>query len=120
MIDYLQQLLAEYTAWCAGSGDDRLRRPGGKGSRVASLVADYDAGHRQREPEDPEWEPGGRTPFRYDDGLEQSKLIMRAHVYGTSAKDRKKLRDQVKKNIAWRKEAAEAGAPDTAETPRDK
>jgi hypothetical protein len=107
MIDYLQKGLAEYTAWSTGSAEGRSTRPDGKRSWIGELVADYDGCHPQLEPEDPSWEPRGRTPFRYDDGLEQSKLVMRAYVYGAPAKTRRELREQVEKDIAWRKEAAD-------------
>ena len=120
MIDYLQQGLAEYSAWCASPTDGRPGRPEGQGLWVADLTDDYDACHPQFEAEDPDWEPSGRTPFRYDDGLEQSKLIMRAYVYGASAKDRKGLRHRVEENIAWRKRAAEDNASHPADTPLGK
>jgi hypothetical protein len=49
-------------------------------------------------------------PFQYDDGLEQSKLLMRECVYGASARKRRALRLEVRKNIEWReREAGKTG-----------
>jgi hypothetical protein len=111
MIHYLQQVVAEYTTWCDPDSERRWRkprsRPQGSGTWLGHLTADYDTYPRPRPPlHDRAWHPSGNMPFQYDDGLEQSKLLMREYVYGASARKRRALRLEVKKNIKWREREA--------------
>jgi hypothetical protein len=53
-------------------------------------------------------------PSKYEDGLEQSKGMMRHVVYGASRKKRALLRQEVLKKIDERKAAQETGVPPSA------
>jgi uncharacterized MnhB-related membrane protein len=107
IIIYLQQGVTEYAAWSSSPGG-RVpdTRPDHEDAWVAKLVADHDTCRPERQPEDDAWEPKGHMPSEYDDGLEQSKLMMRNYVYSASRKARAALREKVRLNIAARKAAA--------------
>jgi hypothetical protein len=92
IMTYLQQGIDEYVGWSIPA-DGRIpeARPDSEGAWVVELVADHDSGRPARQPGDEDWEPKGQMPAAYDEGLEQSKLIMRAYVYGASHKARAAL-----------------------------
>jgi membrane protein implicated in regulation of membrane protease activity len=95
---YIQKGVAEYVAWSHGRGRRPTTGPEGKGpSWVAELVADHKGPRRDppREPGDEEWAPEGRMPAEYEDGLDQSKGIMRAYVYGASREKLAEVRAKI-------------------------
>jgi hypothetical protein len=101
MIDYLQQVLGEYTDW---SREGRTTRPG-ESSLLSLLTRDYDRHYASGlPPGDPAWDPGAHMPFEYDDGLEQSKLILRAYAYDNSEEELAELRAEIEQRIAKRRE----------------
>jgi hypothetical protein len=106
---YLQQGIDQYVDWSIpADGPIPKVRPDREDAWVVELVADHDSGRPVRQPEDEDWEPKGRMPAAYDKGLEQSKLIMRAYVYGAPREARAALREKVQLDIAARQAAEEA------------
>jgi len=96
---YLNEGVREYVEWCT-TAETSKTRPNGEESWVVVLAADHDGDPPTPEPgaQDPgaeDWESPGRMPPKYEDGLEQSKLIMRHYVYGASRKERAVLRQKV-------------------------
>ena len=109
---YLQQGVNEYVGWSVPADGQRPKvRPASEDAWVVNLVADHDSDRPKREPEDEGWEPKGQMPAAYDKGLEQSKLIMRAYVYGTSRKARAPQRKEIQQDISARRAAEETGKP---------
>lgn len=109
---YLQHGVEEYVGWSVPADGQRPKaRPASKDAWVVKLVADHDSDRPKREPEDEDWEPKGHMPAAYDKGLEQSKLIMRAYVYGTSRKTRAPQRKEIQQDIPARRAAQETGKP---------
>ena len=110
---YLNEGVREYVEWC-NTAETPKTRPDGERSWVVVLVADHDMDPPTPDPEvqkDLEgegWESPGRMPPRYEDGLEQSKLIMRHYVYGLSRKERAVQRQRVRDRCGIRKVAAKA------------
>lgn len=86
LILYLNDGVSQYVAWCetANAPKTSETRPDAEGSWVGALVADQEADPPIRDPGDEDWDPPGRMPSKYEQGLEQSKLIMRRYVYGAS------------------------------------
>jgi hypothetical protein len=112
IIIYLQQGNAEYVGRSVPAGGRMPEaRPDHEGAWVVKLVADHDSAEPAREPGDPDWEPEGHMPAAYDEGLEQSKLIMRAYVYGASRGARAALQEKIRRNIAARRATEETGKP---------
>jgi hypothetical protein len=117
IIIYLQKGVAQYVAWCTPAGGRIPEvRPHHEDAWVVELVADHDSGRSASQPGDEDWAPQGHMPTDYDDGLEQSKLIMRAYVYGASRNARAALREKVRQNIADRRATQEAGKPPSTRT----
>lgn len=104
-------MLTEYTTSCRAGLNTRPDEPG---SRLCLLIDDYDPYYPSDcKPDNPEWDPGGHMPFEYDDGLVQSKLILRAYAHDKSEKDLAALRTDVAKGIAGRaKKKREKAAED--------
>jgi len=108
---YLQEGVTEYSDWSAAGGRRRrtrgrdragmpASRPNDENAWVVELVDDYDVVPRRWVgPGDDEWPAPGGMPPEYEVGLEQSKLIMRAYVYGASRKARAEHRKKVQKCI---------------------
>ena len=112
IIIYLQEGIDQYVNWSTPADGRRPEaRPDYEDAWVVKLVADHDSRLRTRQPEAEDWEPKGQMPAAYDKGLEQSKLIMRAYVYGASRNARAALREEVQQDIAARPAAEEARKP---------
>lgn len=112
IIIYLQEGIDQYVKWSTPADGRRPEaRPDYEDAWVVKLVADHDSRRRTRQPEAEDWEPKGQMPAAYDKGLEQSKLIMRAYVYGASRNARAALREEVQQDIAARPAAEEARKP---------
>jgi hypothetical protein len=119
---YLDEGVSEYVEWC-NTAQIRRRRPDGKRSWIVVLVADHDQDKpapdeaAQKDLAGDDWESPGRMPPCYEEGLEQSKLIMRHYVYGLSRTQRAAKRQWVLDRCDIRKVAAEAAtAPLPAST----
>jgi hypothetical protein len=121
LIIYLNKGVSEYVKWCNTTEPPKTpeTRPDREESWVVVLVADHDGG-RRLDPGDIDWESPGGMPPEYEDGLEQSKGMMRHVVYGASRKERAFLRQEVlegiakRERIAKRKAAQETGVPPSA------
>jgi hypothetical protein len=113
---YLNKGVSEYVEWCNTAEPPKTpeTRPDGEESWVVVLVADHDGGRTILDPGDEDWESPGGMPSKYEDGLEQSKGMMRHVVYGASRKKRALLRQEVLKKIDERKAAQETGVPPSA------
>lgn len=86
IIEYLQVGISEYVTWCEqAGGQSHETRPQAEDAWVSVLV-DQDTGRPKRDPGDEDWEPAGQMPKAYDAGLDLSKRVMRACVYGTTRK----------------------------------
>jgi hypothetical protein len=110
LIIYLQKGVSQYVTWCTpADGQTPETRPDKEGSWIVVLVADHDAGRTTDDPGNKDWEPKGHMPADYNEGLEQSKLIMRAYVYAPSRKARAALREEDQRKTAARRAAEEAG-----------
>jgi hypothetical protein len=138
---YLNQGVSEYVNWCktVGPSETPDRRPG-RGSWVAELVDEHDDDaligrdedrnrpgrlrllwrFRKRprlvdkdppEPGDEGYAPPGGMPPKYENGLEQSKLMMRLYVYGASRKKREDERKKILKRVQQRADAEKAAGP---------
>jgi len=101
LIVYLNDGVSQYVAWCENVEPPKTpeTRPEGEGSWVVVLVADHDVDPSIRDPGDVDWESPGRMPPKYEEGLEQSKLMMRLYVYGASRKERSLRRQEVLERI---------------------
>jgi hypothetical protein len=98
IIEYLQAGFAQYVVWSnpEGDGGPTLRPAGGW---IVELVeGDHGVGRPAYRPEHEDWEPIERMPPEYDDGLERSKLIMRAYVYGFSRTEMTRLRTKIQQD----------------------
>jgi hypothetical protein len=80
IIDYLQKGITQYNAWSDGD-DDKSKAP--DDGWLGGLVNAPEAPGKVRDPSDESWQPEGNMPSDYDVGLEKSKLVMRAYVYGS-------------------------------------
>lgn len=113
---YLNEGVCEYVEWCK-TAETSETRPDGEESWVDVLAADHDGDPPTPDPgakDDPgaeDWESSGRMPPKYEDGLEQSKLVMRHYVYGASRKERAVLRQKVLERSAVRKATEVTGGP---------
>jgi hypothetical protein len=91
IITFLQGGIAEYTAWSRERPKVRAWFPAPgqpahdhrAGRWLSQLVEDRDSPRSRLLPSDEAWEPRGNMPVDYDYGLEKSKLVMRAYVYGS-------------------------------------
>lgn len=54
---------------------------------VEELQEDHHSEESKLHPSNKDWEPQGNMPRAYDWGLERSKLVMRAYVYGSRVGD---------------------------------
>jgi hypothetical protein len=115
LIIYLNKGVSEYVEWCKTVEPPKTpeTRPNRKESWVVVLVADHDGG-RTLEPGDKDWESPGGMPSEYEDGLVQSKGMMRHYVYGASRKERALFRQEVLKKIAKPEAAEETGVSPSA------
>jgi hypothetical protein len=121
LIIYLNKGVSQYVAWCntAEPPNTPGTRPDRNGSWVVVLVAHHDGD----EPipdlgnKDKDWVSPGGMPPEYEDGLEQSKGMMRHIVYGASRKKRAILRQEVRKGIARREEIAKRKAAEETGVP---
>jgi hypothetical protein len=107
LIIYLNKGVSQYVEWCNTTEPPKTpeTRPAKKESWVVVLVADHDGG-RRLDPGNKDWESPGGMPPEYEDGLDQSKGIMRHYVYGASRKERAHFRQEVLKGIAKRERIA--------------
>ena len=101
---YLQTGVDEYVDWSKSKGQLPTTRPSNRGAWVVELVTNSEMASTRKtlSTEDVDWEPKGGMPAEYDDGLEQSKLIMRAYVYAASRKARAALREEVSQRVTNR------------------
>jgi hypothetical protein len=107
LIIYLNKGVSEYVKWCNTPPSPRRHlktRPDRKGDWVVVLVADHDGGRTILAPGNKDWESPGGMPSKYEDGLDQSKGMMRHYVYGASRKEWASLRQKVRKKIDEREE----------------
>jgi hypothetical protein len=93
IIDFLQEGIAEYTSWCREGTRSHSRwrsarlepRNPRSDKWLVQLIEERESSRSKLPPSDEMWEPRGNMPCDYDDGLEMSKLVMRAYVYGSEA-----------------------------------
>jgi hypothetical protein len=93
IIIFLQEGIAQYTSWCREGTRSRIWWPSAKtqprdhrsGTWLVQLVEERESCRSRLLPSDQAWEPRGNMPNDYDVGLEKSKLVMRAYVYGSKA-----------------------------------
>ena len=136
---YLNRGVAEYVKWCHTVRPTKTptRRPKGTHTWVARLVAEHDDAdllerygyvdkradvHRaSRVPaelasDDHVPLPTGMPP-QYENGLEQSKLMMRLYAYGASSEDTDEERQAICARVCARRKALAAGKPASASVP---
>jgi hypothetical protein len=80
IIVFLQRGVAQYNDW-SETADDESKAP--DQGWLKELVKERISEASKRCPSKENWEPEGNLPPDYDLGLEKSKLVMRAHVYGS-------------------------------------
>lgn len=93
IITFLQEGIAQYTSWCQEGTMSRswwrFNRPRPpdhrSGAWLVQLVEERDSPRSRLHFSNERWEPRGNMPNDYDNGLEMSKLVMRAYVYGSEA-----------------------------------
>ena len=90
IIDFLQQGVSQYNKW-EETARKRSKAPdqGWLKKLVEQLQEERHSKESKLDPSDKRWEPQGKMPRAYDSGLESSKLVMRAYVYGSRVGDDK-------------------------------
>jgi len=88
IIVFLQEGISQYNKWSETAVKGSTAPNEGWLKR---LVEQLQEEHRSEEsklpPSNEDWEPQGNMPRAYDSGLERSKLVMRAYVYGSRVSD---------------------------------
>jgi hypothetical protein len=84
IIVYLQEGIDQYNDWSKTAVEESKAPAEGW---LKELVEKRNSKKSELDPSKEEWEPKGNMPRAYDVGLEKSKFVMRAYVYGSRVGD---------------------------------